>query len=55
MPAVATCPLAESFLRVSHQIEDRDGAEKLLGWYHTHLFAATSRSGPSSVDVELHR
>ena len=45
----------ESFLRVSHQLEDRGVAEKLLGWYHTHLFSATSHSGLSSVDVELHR
>jgi hypothetical protein len=45
----------ESFLRVSQQLESREDGEKLLGWYHTHLFAATSRSGLSSVDVELHR
>jgi proteasome lid subunit RPN8/RPN11 len=45
----------ESFLRVSQQLEKRDQGEKLLGWYHTHLFAATSRLGLSSVDVELHR
>jgi proteasome lid subunit RPN8/RPN11 len=45
----------ESFLRVSQQLENRDKDEKLLGWYHTHLFAATSRLGLSSVDVELHR
>jgi hypothetical protein len=45
----------ESFLRVSQQLESRGGKEQLLGWYHTHLFAATSRPGLSSVDVELHR
>ena len=45
----------ESFLRVSQQLEKRGKDEKLLGWYHTHLFAATSRLGLSSVDVELHR
>jgi hypothetical protein len=45
----------ESFLRISQQLESRGGEEKLLGWYHTHLFAATATSGLSSVDVELHR
>jgi hypothetical protein len=45
----------ESFLRVSQQLDNRSNNEKLLGWYHTHLFAATSRLGLSSVDVELHR
>jgi proteasome lid subunit RPN8/RPN11 len=45
----------ESFLRVSQQLEKRGGGEELLGWYHTHLFGATSRLGLSSVDVELHR
>jgi proteasome lid subunit RPN8/RPN11 len=43
----------ESFLRVSQQLEKR--GETLLGWYHTHLFGATSHLGLSSVDVELHR
>jgi proteasome lid subunit RPN8/RPN11 len=45
----------ESFLLVSQQLEKRGKEEKLLGWYHTHLFGATSRLGLSSVDVELHR
>jgi proteasome lid subunit RPN8/RPN11 len=45
----------ESFLRVSQQLENRGQDEKLLGWYHTHLFSATSGLGLSSVDVELHR
>lgn len=45
----------ESFLRVSEQLAARGGGDVLLGWYHTHLFAATDRSGLSSVDVELHR
>ncbi len=44
---------SESFLRVSQQLEKR--GETLLGWYHTHLFGATSHLGLSSVDVELHR
>jgi hypothetical protein len=46
---------SESFLRVSQQLETRSKDERLLGWYHTHLFAATSRLGLSPVDVELHR
>lgn len=45
----------ESFLRVFEQLASRTDGEVLLGWYHTHLFPATSRSGLSSVDVELHR
>jgi hypothetical protein len=45
----------ESFLRVSEQLVARGKGELLLGWYHTHLFPATSQSGLSSVDVELHR
>jgi proteasome lid subunit RPN8/RPN11 len=45
----------ESFLRISEQLASRGGGEVLLGWYHTHLFPATSKSGLSSVDVELHR
>lgn len=45
----------ESFLRVSQQVEARSRNEQLLGWYHTHLFAATSRQGLSSLDIELHR
>jgi JAB N-terminal domain len=45
----------ESFLRVGQQLESRGGDEQLLGWYHTHLFAATSWMGLSSVDEELHR
>jgi proteasome lid subunit RPN8/RPN11 len=45
----------ESFLRVSEQLASRGEGEVLLGWYHTHLFPATSGLGLSSVDVELHR
>jgi hypothetical protein len=45
----------ESFLRVSEQIAARGDGEALLGWYHTHLFPATSESHLSSVDEELHR
>lgn len=27
---------------------------KMVGWYHTHLFAATPRFGLSSIDVRMH-
>ncbi len=45
----------ESFLRINEQIVTRGRGEKLLGWYHTHLFPATDSLGLSSVDVDLHR
>lgn len=45
----------ESFLRISERIAARGKDETLLGWYHTHLFAATPKSGLSSVDVDLHK
>jgi hypothetical protein len=44
----------ESFLRIGEQIA-RSGRERLLGWYHTHLFPATDAIGLSRVDAELHR
>lgn len=45
----------ESFLRINERLAARNQGEMLLGWYHTHLFPATSRVGLSSVDVDLHR
>lgn len=45
----------ESFLRVSERIAARGRGERLLGWYHTHLFQASESLGLSSVDVDLHR
>jgi hypothetical protein len=30
------------------------GENKLLGWWHTHLFAATDGFGLSTIDVDLH-
>jgi JAB N-terminal domain len=45
----------ESFLRVSEQLAARADGATLLGWYHTHLFPATPRSGLSAVDAALHR
>ncbi len=44
----------ESFLRINEQLARRGRDERLVGWYHTHLFPATSEIGLSSVDVELH-
>lgn len=43
----------ESFLRMGDRLASR-GGEQLVGWYHTHLFAATKSLGLSSIDVELH-
>lgn len=45
----------ESFLRISEQLAQRGRGERLVGWYHTHLFPATDRLGLSSIDVDLHR
>lgn len=43
----------ESFLRVNDAIARRAGLW-LVGWYHTHLFAASDNLGLSTIDVELH-
>ncbi|MGO8673142.1 MAG: JAB N-terminal domain-containing protein [Capsulimonadaceae bacterium] len=44
----------DSFAEVKRVLaRDRTG-ERLLGWYHTHLFAATPDFGLSSVDYDLH-
>jgi proteasome lid subunit RPN8/RPN11 len=44
----------ESFLRMSDQLVRRGQRERLVGWYHTHLFPASDALGLSSIDVELH-
>jgi proteasome lid subunit RPN8/RPN11 len=44
----------ESFLRVSETLAARGRGERLVGWYHTHLFRATDSLGLSTVDVDLH-
>jgi proteasome lid subunit RPN8/RPN11 len=44
----------ESFLQLSNLIALRGRDEHILGWYHTHLFAATPDFGLSTVDVRLH-
>jgi hypothetical protein len=45
----------DSFIRASEAIAKRGRDELLVGWYHTHLFAATSAIGLSSIDIDLHR
>jgi len=45
----------ESFLRVGEHLANRGREERLLGWYHTHLFPAMGSLGLSSVDIDLHR
>jgi JAB N-terminal domain len=45
----------ESFLRISEQLRRRGLGERLVGWYHTHLFPASDALGLSSIDEELHR
>ncbi|TQS46761.1 JAB N-terminal domain-containing protein [Cryptosporangium phraense] len=44
----------ESFLRIARQLIRRGNGERLVGWYHTHLFSASDRLGLSSIDVDLH-
>jgi JAB N-terminal domain len=44
----------ESFLRLGELLARRGDDEQILGWYHTHLFAATGTFGLSGVDVRLH-
>ncbi len=44
----------ESFLRVNDVISRRGPEQRLVGWYHTHLFAPTDNLGLSTIDVDLH-
>ncbi len=44
----------ESFLRVADLVARRGRDEHILGWFHTHLFPASSGFALSSVDVRLH-
>lgn len=44
----------ESFLRLGDLLASRGRGEIILGWYHTHLFAATPSFGLSTIDVRLH-
>lgn len=44
----------DTFAALARRLQSAAGETRLLGWYHTHLFAASSRFGLSSVDVRLH-
>ncbi|MEU4555467.1 hypothetical protein EV382_2802 [Micromonospora violae] len=44
----------DSFVRVSETVAARRQSEKLVGWFHTHLFPATVEMGLSTIDLELH-
>lgn len=44
----------DSFQAVHRKLDLADSGELLLGWYHTHLFAATNTMGLSQHDVDLH-
>ncbi|GAA1416733.1 hypothetical protein GCM10009662_67670 [Catellatospora coxensis] len=44
----------ESFLRINEMVSRSGSDLRLLGWYHSHLFAASDGFGLSSTDVDLH-
>jgi hypothetical protein len=44
----------ESFAAMRRRLDELGGAVRLAGWYHTHLFPASSAPGLSTVDLELH-
>jgi hypothetical protein len=44
----------DSFRDMKQTLSLRSDEERLLGWYHTHLFAPTASFGLSSIDVGLH-
>ena len=44
----------DSFRSLKVALAAQNNQERLLGWYHTHLFAATDEFGLSTVDVDLH-
>jgi hypothetical protein len=44
----------DSFEAVKRALQIAHPGERLLGWYHTHLFAATQEMGLSSIDLKLH-
>ncbi|AFZ01313.1 JAB N-terminal domain-containing protein [Calothrix sp. PCC 6303] len=44
----------DSFVEVKRTLNQNHPGERLLGWYHTHLFPATQSFGLSSIDVHLH-
>lgn len=44
----------DSFSAVKRLIGRERPEDRLVGWYHTHLFAATDAMGLSSIDLQLH-
>jgi hypothetical protein len=44
----------DSFDAVKRALRAAHPGKRLLGWYHSHLFAATSEMGLSSIDLQLH-
>lgn len=44
----------DSFAEVKHWLRARPAGERIVGWYHTHLFPATESMGLSSIDFTLH-
>lgn len=44
----------DSFTALNRRLNGHTEGPQLLGWYHTHLFAATGGMGLSTIDVRLH-
>ena len=44
----------DSFAEVRRSLHTRSEGERIVGWYHTHLFPATETMGLSSIDFTLH-
>jgi proteasome lid subunit RPN8/RPN11 len=44
----------DSFAEIKQSLRTRDQGERIVGWYHTHLFPATDAMGLSSIDLTLH-
>lgn len=44
----------DSFAAVKRILREQRPGERILGWFHTHLFPATDEMGLSSIDLTLH-
>lgn len=44
----------DSFAAVKRTLREQRPSDRLLGWYHTHLFPATEEMGLSTIDETLH-
>jgi hypothetical protein len=44
----------DSFDRIKQRLATEHRGQRLLGWFHTHLFPAAETMGLSSVDLRLH-